>query len=460
MPLKPAAIGAIDWSNPLTDGLVYAALMNERGGVPWNAIRKPSGAVASTGISWTNTQDGPALFFDSSSSGYFDTGDNWGIGSPGALSVVCRPRHDNLTFGVTETYACTRPTSSAGWVFAAANGTGASPNRTFKTQLVFGGVVAFGVSSAISGGDATPITIGFSCVANNASGLNYYAAGQNIGTVSTAAKTMRASSQDMVIGRDLSSANPLNGAMEFFFAWNRALSDTEHAEIANDPYQIFRRPSLWYLKAATSGATTKTLTGGFIAGASFARHTNKQVSATFVPAAHLMRHFPHRLAASFAANFAGVTHKAGQLLTLTASFAAHAVVVRRVKKNLSARQTVSVALVRRINKKLTASRVVTAAVSRRFVKKLAAAATWAATQTNNAGVITKLLTASFTASGALARKISLTFHAPVAFKMLLAHLINTHWIKAAASSATWAAQSAGSAVWTKISGNATAWTKQ
>lgn len=256
---KPLAGVQINSMHAMSRGLISCILMNEGAGSgTWDSsIEKNHGTI--TGANWEGTQDGGALRFDGSS------GDHVNLGQSGFLDG-----HSEFTMAVKVRQDITTQDQAFFWRGANAfNEVGAFTLYFDDAGSGYTNVFRFIIRDSAGTLDARTAS-GFALLTNvdhtivvtakTGEALKIYVNGVDETSSSSGVydEVLPALAQDEVIGAASDGTNRLvDGSMEYFQAWDRALTADEIAMHYADPYAMFDYgfdPSSQYI-AVVGGAS-------------------------------------------------------------------------------------------------------------------------------------------------------------------------------------------------------------
>ncbi len=226
--MKPApwawtpALVAPEWQWALKD-LVLAFHLSEGGGsTVFDVVHRESHPAAGT---WDRDERGISFKVDAST-------DNINLGAPSYLEIV-----DPLTFIYAGDLTLRGTTRHAAGFFDQSSpftGWGASiRNATDRMEFWDG--------SGFVTAPAAPLSAGFQVLGytHNSTTLEFYRDGINVASPSVGALTAFTGGTKRLLGRSDDAAS-LRAEASILYLWERALTDTEHAQIARDPYGPLR----------------------------------------------------------------------------------------------------------------------------------------------------------------------------------------------------------------------------
>lgn len=222
---KPQLGESIDWSNSKTKDLVGCWIFNESSG---NIIHDLSGngndgAYTGGNASWVSGEKGPTVDFVASDSDRIDVNGSTHLGRP--YTLVWRQRIDGTT-GERQPFGFDFSSQ-----FTVGNGT--TVMRNYDS-----GYLICPTSDAV-GEYVTYAFIGTD------SSRTFYRNGTFEAGNATAA--LDYGDVDFDIGSRKNGGVNWEGAIDYFYIFNRALNPQEIQSLYADPYQIFQQPKLWYL---------------------------------------------------------------------------------------------------------------------------------------------------------------------------------------------------------------------
>lgn len=233
--IKPSLGVGLDFGHPLTSGLVFCALFNQgAGGVVYDLTGNPNHRLTPSGtpVSWQAGLDGgPATSL--SGTGFWTTG-----GAPsdapflGAITIVFRGKLNvndgqlvgkHIGTGVTANpFDFSNPGASVDLYFVRGN-------TAARTWRISGGLVVGKQGTwAVSSPDGILETV-----------PAFYSNGVRLpAPTSGAAGTGQCTggSHPIRFGRREDAASQVNGQYDYVLIYNRALTDSEHHWLANEPY--------------------------------------------------------------------------------------------------------------------------------------------------------------------------------------------------------------------------------
>lgn len=260
---QPPGPASVDWGNPLASKLAFLTPMTEGGGAPRDLVSGLRANVVNG--SWTVGAKGRATAKASGNTASFTWTDfgsrlltSTGNGL-GDFSFVVLAAQTSTAVGCP--VSVNDPTGTYPIFHMLLNGTGdgTSSSGTFDTFTFdsgFSGTTP--ISSVVTAND--PQVYGYSRTSALQKG---YARG--VMGASSAYQTLACirSASDLVIQGRADAAKPGADLVFFVAAWNRALSDSEHASLAVNPWQLLtplaRR--IWVPSAAASAVPNITFVG-------------------------------------------------------------------------------------------------------------------------------------------------------------------------------------------------------
>lgn len=201
----------------------------------------PKQNLVGNGKAFTNTnpiisgQYERAISFDRTTGSGINTGF-----IPGTItrhSGILLVKHRDLSSLNSEAYISTRSVTNTGFGFNLVNADGIAPSRTFKLRYTHFSIADYDCTVAISGGDNAYVTVGFSASVNGV--VRFFAKGRFLQQISIG--SMTANTNTVTIGQDPSTlGSKAHYDLPFCAYWsNRFLSDAEHMQYANNPWQLF-----------------------------------------------------------------------------------------------------------------------------------------------------------------------------------------------------------------------------
>ena len=250
---KPPIGSQIDWSHPLSRGLVGCWLMNEKcGSISNNLVNAYFGNGVITGATWGSSIKGSKLLFS------------------GTNIVNCGnkiiPNMTNQTW-LAMVYPTTIDATNRRVMVI--DDTTPATNRTALT--VTNTVVANGIRIAITatGTNSDSIAnavnlnawnlIGFTWKGRDISQVNIYSNGKNVtASVPGSATAWNDSAGGFRIGNRQDAAAPLLGSIAFCYLYNRVLSPSEIRQLYQEPYCFIKPQTDWdMIKAAVVGGVRR-----------------------------------------------------------------------------------------------------------------------------------------------------------------------------------------------------------
>lgn len=238
---KPPLGSTIDWSHPLSKGLVGCWLMNEGGGLRLNDISgKINTGVFTNPPIWTVGKTGKCLNFN------------------GTSNYITLPDVESLQMGTKNfTFeAWVYPTNFGSWSsFIGAEAQGASfgcANGVLKVTKVDS-------VDAPDSGVTLPLNKWSHCAVtfNNiltTSNLKYYYNGNLVATVDFNVDFTAGRASNLLGLRLAGGLHYFYGKMDIVRIWNRALSPQEIRTLYQDPYCFINPPTVWSkFKTAVAG---------------------------------------------------------------------------------------------------------------------------------------------------------------------------------------------------------------
>jgi hypothetical protein len=240
---QPQEATGIDLDLPLARGLQFAI-------TPANFLTNV------TGVPQIAAGPGRCFAFDPAVVSQIDTG----IANPNVVghSGFLLVRHPSMSSGRNPVYMSSRVAANNGFAFYQSAAASAFPGQSFSIGYVHGSVAAYDGPSGIAGANTEFLAIGFT--ARVSGQVEFYVRGSlihavNIGGINQSSSTIR-------IGRDVfSNQSPGDYQTPLVCYWNRALSAREHAEMKDNPWQVFapRRVPIPYTAAAPALPTLTAL---------------------------------------------------------------------------------------------------------------------------------------------------------------------------------------------------------
>lgn len=235
-PLQRPPVGApIDWANPLTDGLVFAAPLNDWSSTTINNVfAGQAGAFTGTASpAWGSIAGDQALTFPGSA--YVDYGldRNTELLSTIPWTLMCRL----LVTGATEVLSRCDGNGSHGWLLDVTS-------LLIPTVTYIGGGGNGGFRPALPLSSGVWSTIAFVDHAGTAAAntTSFYVDGADFGLSlnNPASGHLAPTAFPLQIGQ--TCFGTFNGALAFVYMWARALGPGEVAALTAQPYAIFADP--------------------------------------------------------------------------------------------------------------------------------------------------------------------------------------------------------------------------
>lgn len=274
---QPQGLVRINRSNPLTRGLVLAALpslglRNGVTGAAMSAPSMPSKVSTSNGIAFdvvrgTVNPINTGVVPSSQAHSYFAFVNMTDLGNSNSDVFIS-------SFGTT---------TRGGFDFGLASGgiAGTAPNRTFLLRTVYDGVGNFGGSVPVSGLDGKFGSVGFS----HGSGLRHYANGALLETPSSTPVNMTMIGQPLQLHENVYwPYGPLNARVAIELYWTRELSAAEMAAVHANPWQLFDATSQTQFPKASVAVGPLTFsyssTGGIVVSGTLPFNKGKVTATT------------------------------------------------------------------------------------------------------------------------------------------------------------------------------------
>lgn len=253
---KPPPGTFIDWSHPVSRGLIACLLFNEDGGDKVYDLCGNANDGTISAATWDAGVRGPTLLFNGTSA--FVTVSNSPELNPGQITIVTRVLR---TSGVGGINFVDKPFTShnppfyqyALQHFQAGVSFNVDVNGTLKSTTAANTPVPLGESHVIA-------------ATYDGATLRIYRDGVETDTT-VAAGSITAYATDLKIGRVANAASYFPGQIEFVFLYNRALSASEIAELYANPHCFFyesqipfmyRSLSIWEDPLLASVSTART----------------------------------------------------------------------------------------------------------------------------------------------------------------------------------------------------------
>lgn len=242
---KPALGAPIDWAHPLAQGLAMALPLSEGAGLlAADATGRPNSGTPGAAAGWGASPWGGAVTLPGTSG----TSNSISCGNDPSIQFGAGPfsalaRFMSNTFSGIQVVAWHGGTAAPEWYMRMAS-------STTITIAIGGTALTPGVGTLVAG---TWHTIG---VTRDTLG-NYlaYWDGRQVGATTATANVN--STAGLYLGYDVgATTRNLNGAIDCYLSWTRALSGPEMMAMSADPYQVFARPyqRLFRAAAAAPGA--------------------------------------------------------------------------------------------------------------------------------------------------------------------------------------------------------------
>ena len=235
--IKPNLGVPINWSNPLSKGLVGCWLMNEGGG---NIIADLSGNGRNGSVVnalWSPGKYGTTLAFDDSGD-YVDLGRASWVDYLPEISIVASVKNNNVSKVGTNDYIVDKWTNWNCFYLA----WDATEKFHFEVRTNTAGGVS--VQSSVRDGTIQHHLAGTYDGAN----IRLYVNGELDGGPKAQTGTVRSAVNNLYISSSVNSATTSwDGIIDYVFIYNRALSASEIAELYRNPFGIFQPTfSVWW----------------------------------------------------------------------------------------------------------------------------------------------------------------------------------------------------------------------
>jgi len=243
--IKPPFGAQIDWSNPITEGLVGCWLFNENCGIPLNLVTKNIGALLN-GAQWSNN----GLKFD-------------GVDDYVDLDAITIGNSEPLT--VATKFRMLHEESEDMVIIQQLDGTGTGRSLLYR-NVTYNQVATYLGGSELRGGPiwyrgrnytATLTTDGVE--------RRLYFEGNLVAGPSTDATEFVNGKIRLGAHKNLSNSSHWNGYIYYVFFYKRNLSEFEIKQLYHEPYSFFLYPQYWYLVdfgvVQTPAANPTTLLG-------------------------------------------------------------------------------------------------------------------------------------------------------------------------------------------------------
>jgi len=223
-------------------------------------------------------------FLRSSSSGVVTkTTGSWANRFSGFVIV----RQTDLNVSFSEAFLSCRTAGNQGWTWSRGFAFGVAPNRQMRLQMTHQGVADYPSAVNITGVDNEYVSLGFTDVVSST--VRLFARGAFIDSLAVGSMTSPGSQAVDVGGQGPgASSQYFNGNLVLAFLWdNRALTDTEHAELARNPWALFAPfPRRLFVEAPAGGATNLVIAEALHAHAADNLTLTQQHVLTVADASH------------------------------------------------------------------------------------------------------------------------------------------------------------------------------
>lgn len=238
---KPLLGRQINWSDPLTRGLVGCWLMNEGSG---GRINDYSGngnhgiVSADNAPVWTGGESGPALDWAAQSGDdYYNCGAGSSLDITGEITIVAsfKPVTDQTFLTI-----CGKEGTSSYWLFQ-------SPAESRELGFYAGGSISYSDRPIYTVGEWCHVV----CASKGAGGTLWYINGVLRGTLSECGNMASNPTDPLYIGIDPRDQTDygFDGVLNYIYIYNRILSASEIAQLYREPFFMSKRVPIWMYKS-------------------------------------------------------------------------------------------------------------------------------------------------------------------------------------------------------------------
>lgn len=240
---KPAGALSLNRGHPLAQGLVFASVLNEIGGTRARDLVRSVESSFSGTLTWQPS----GLDLTNGQAQWAHTVTCSGVGA----AIACRVRCDvfQASFPFISTIGGYEGGGDDVHMIRFGDG-GLDPAQA---QYILGGVGAGGVKA----NGATILTAGkyYTLVGSFYNGkVKIYVDGREDGSTDFGGTS--GNSGQVWLGMSQAAGRPIDGAINWFYMWNRGLSPAEVQEITRAPFAILSSPRRWWVNAAGGGGTS------------------------------------------------------------------------------------------------------------------------------------------------------------------------------------------------------------
>ncbi len=260
---KPPVGYGIDPAHPLAQGLVSFFALNEGTGLPFDLAGRVQ--AASCNATWQGSSSGAALALNGTSQ-YIGLGSRPDLATTtGNLSIVAAGMLVNNGAN-DQIFHCSDGSAYASTMYY--NGTGIG-ELNFYAAAPGGSYTANGPAGTV---DGNPHVFGLSVAGAATGGVRFYRDGAFVSSVTASvAANLNPATTTAWIGQTGGNIHWLKGSLSWLGVWNRTLSAAEQADLAANPWRVFRprRPStVAYLSGSEFAASPATIPANRPAGVS------------------------------------------------------------------------------------------------------------------------------------------------------------------------------------------------
>jgi len=260
---KPVGELEVDWSNSLTKGLVVAVVQQQKG-----LVNLVDGAHLTTSADQKTGIDSKGIYnLYNSNSTEQATLSTKGLSGSTSRSAVFGFKHEALTGSTSAApeFHGWGTVNSAGQVWAPRINSSGLLN-VLRVSVVSG--TRIGATVVADGGFHA---CGYSEGTGDVSGVKFYIDGVEDTYSTTSARALNTSDSSVSIGYNEWGGNSFSGngdkegKIYYQFIWNRDLSESEHKDLARDPYQLVKAktPPVYFTLASSGGLTLAAGSGSY-----------------------------------------------------------------------------------------------------------------------------------------------------------------------------------------------------
>lgn len=258
---KPPIGSTINWSHPLSKGLVGCWLMNEGvGNIVKDIARENNGILINT--LWVSSQKYISTYYNNSSS-YISCGNSLTLQLTNTVTIGCYVNLTTLSTGSSPDwtdYIVSKGNDSTAGVYALQHTGSASGRRNFSFMRSSTAGTRYWAN--------TPSNYNFTGIfyfvvgVDNGKVLKIYINGIFMGENTSVFTRQANTSDNFEIGRSSGNTYYSNAKITNVIVYNRALSPQEIQQLYQEPYCFINPPTIWSnFSTAVAGGVIKTYNG-------------------------------------------------------------------------------------------------------------------------------------------------------------------------------------------------------